>query len=460
MTTLHHSIYGREEPDSAWLLDSDHRRRIVDGLRAIGIMLVVAFHCAILFTRILPRPEVDAFMASLPGVFNVVWQALGSELVFFTSGFLLSYLLLREHARRGSIDKRAFWIARAARILPLFLLAMCVFLIGRTLHWDRILANLLFSARIAGYFEITPHAGKNIIPVGWSLEVMVHAYFALPFLVLGVLRTRWPLIAALALAALSVLPRLLVLAADPAAYTLPAYRFVDGVDVPQVHKDLYYLTWFRLTPFLLGLAAAVAVTHHRAALERWCALPWRAPATLAAGLMLVAASAFLPLQRKGAFVYDLFGPREWLWFWSCQRAVLIVGMALVLLTVLVASRGAPALLGRGLAWRAFTPVSHGIYAILLFHFLCLVPAALVVFLPAVVEGIARSPSFARAALTENIRASIASASVWQYLVMVVLTVWLSTRLAGFLARVVEAPVQRWRRTRSAAAAARPSQAPR
>lgn len=434
------------EPEVGWLLDSEHNRRIVDGVRAIGMILVVAFHGAFVFVKILPRPQLETFKANLPGVFNIVWQALGSEIVFFTSGFLLSYLLLREHGRTGAIDKSAFWTRRAVRIVPLFLLALVVFSIGQRLYWDRMLTNLLFFARISDYFDLTRRGDKNIIPVGWSLEVMVHAYLLLPFLVLGVLRTRWPLTASLVLAATSVAPRWFTLAANPKAYRMPAYRIID-IEIPQVHKDLYYLTWFRLTPFLLGLVAAVLITHHRARVERWCASPWRATLTLAFGIVLVAASGFLPIQQKGTFIYDLFGPRQWLWFWTCQRAVLIVGVAMILVTVLLTTRGVAALLGRGLAWRGFSPVSHGIYAIYLFHFICLVPAALLVLLPAVVKGIATSPSLDRKVVTANISASIGSVSIWQYLVMVALAVWLSTMLANFLRRFVEDPVQRWRRAR-------------
>ncbi len=432
---------------AVWLLDSAHHRGIVDGLRAIGIMLVVAFHGAFVFAKVLPRPQLEAFIADMPSVLNIVWQALGSEIVFFSSGFLLSYLLLREHARYGSIDARDFWVRRGSRIVPLFLVALVVFMIGRNLHWDRLVTNLLFSARISGYFHLTERGGKNYIPVGWSLEVMVHAYLLLPFLVRGVLWTRRPLLAAVALAALSVVPRYLALAADPTASTLLAYEILDVESIPQVHRDLYYVTWFRLTPFLMGLVTAVVVTHHRDRLARWCASPWRATASLGVGLAIVAASGFLPLQSRGSFVYELFGPREWLWFWTCQRAVLTIGVAIALLTVLVAQRGLPALCGRFLALRWFAPVSHGIYSIYLFHFVGLVPAALIVFLPAVVEGIGNSPSWDRKVLLEHMTAAIDSASVWQYLVMVAIAVWLSTKLANFLTRTIEAPLQQRLRAR-------------
>jgi len=432
---------------SGWLLDTDHNRRVVDGLRAIGIVLVVAFHGAFLFTKVLTPEQLDGFIAGLPAVLNVVWQALGSELVFFSSGFLLCYLLLREHGRYGSIDTRDFWIRRASRILPLFLLALAVFMLGRSFHWDRFLVNLLMVSRVTGHFDLLPHAGKNYVPVGWSLEVMVQVYAVLPLIVGLVLRTRRPFTAALVLVLLSIAPRWLALAADPLASATPYHDLVHGGDAPQLQKDLYYLTWFRLTPFLLGLLAAVVATHHRGALERWCRSTRRATATLLVGIALVVVSSSLPLHAKDGWVYDVFTTWHWQVFWTAQRAVLVTGAALVLLTLLGTQRGPAGLLGRLLAWRGFAPISHGIYSIYLFHFVCLVPAAIVVFLPAVVEGIASAPSLDRKVLVEHVSLAIDSASVWQYLAMVAIAVWLSARLATFLTRVVEQPVQDWLRTR-------------
>jgi peptidoglycan/LPS O-acetylase OafA/YrhL len=432
---------------SPWLLDDEHRRRVVDGLRALGIVLVVAFHGAFLFAKVLPPEQLDAFIEKLPAVLNVVWQALGSEVVFFSSGFLLSYLLVREHDRYGSIDVRDFWVRRFSRIVPLFLVALVLFSIGRSFHLDRFVLNALFVSRIAGHFDLTSHAGKNYVPVGWSLEVMVQVYALLPLLVWGVLKTRRPLIVACALVVLSLVPRWFALAADPVAYTTPYHQLVHGGEAPQLQKDLYYLTWFRLTPFLLGLVTALVVTRHRGALVQWCASKTRATATLALGAGLVVASGFLPLHSRTGYVHDLFEPQHWLWFWTAQRAVLITGVALGLLVLLGASRGLPAFVARGLAWRGFAPISHGIYSIYLFHFACLVPAAIVVFLPAVIEGVSNSPSLDRKVLVDHVRLAIDSASLWQYLVMVALAVWLSTKLAQFLTRVVEQPVQEWLRVR-------------
>jgi peptidoglycan/LPS O-acetylase OafA/YrhL len=235
-----------QNPSADWLLDVERNRRIVDGLRALGIILVIAFHGAAFLVRDLPRPGMARFMDSIPGVLNVIWQSLGSEIVFLTSGFLLCYLLIREYRRHGSIDVRDFWIRRAARILPLFLIAFLLFLPTRSFRLDQVLANLFFVAKITGY--------KNYIPVGWSLEVMVQVYSILPFIVLAALKSRVPLSFGIVLVIGSV-ARYFALAADPVAYTTP---LATGLARAQLQKDLYYLTWFRRRS--IGLCAAILVT--------------------------------------------------------------------------------------------------------------------------------------------------------------------------------------------------------
>lgn len=69
----------------------------LDGLRALAVGLVLVFHA-----------DVGVFRAGYVGVS-----------VFFTlSGYLITRLLLDEHARTGRVDLRRFWTRRARRLLP------------------------------------------------------------------------------------------------------------------------------------------------------------------------------------------------------------------------------------------------------------------------------------------------------------------------------------------------------
>src|SRR4029077_1023551 len=75
----------------------------LDGIRGLALVAVVAYHAA---------PSL------LPGGF------LGVDVFFVLSGYLLTALLLEEHARSGRIDLLAYARRRAWRIGPPLLLLL------------------------------------------------------------------------------------------------------------------------------------------------------------------------------------------------------------------------------------------------------------------------------------------------------------------------------------------------
>lgn len=103
----------------------------LDGMRFIAIALVYLFHGGI--------PQVASGIDAL--AHRAGWQPtpgrapawsrgeaivdngwIGVQLFFILSGFLITTLLLREEARTGRIDLRAFWMRRILRIWPLYYL--------------------------------------------------------------------------------------------------------------------------------------------------------------------------------------------------------------------------------------------------------------------------------------------------------------------------------------------------
>ena len=78
------------------------RIRGLDGLRALAVLFVLAYHF---------------FTGYVPAGF------LGVDVFFVLSGFLITVLLVREWDRTRNIDVKAFWFRRYRRLLPAVVLA-------------------------------------------------------------------------------------------------------------------------------------------------------------------------------------------------------------------------------------------------------------------------------------------------------------------------------------------------
>ncbi|MBV8782143.1 MAG: acyltransferase, partial [Phycisphaerae bacterium] len=86
---------------------SPKRIESLDGLRALAIVLVLAFHMR----------ESGAFAHAWINAVAAKGQ-FGVEIFFVLSGFLITMLLLREEQKHGRIDLKMFYIRRGFRILP------------------------------------------------------------------------------------------------------------------------------------------------------------------------------------------------------------------------------------------------------------------------------------------------------------------------------------------------------
>ena len=81
--------------------------------------------CFLAFLSVFVTHAIPARFHPIAGTFrwwadNALFAgALGLDLFFVLSGFLITSLLLGEHDQQGHIDVRAFWIRRMLRIWPL-----------------------------------------------------------------------------------------------------------------------------------------------------------------------------------------------------------------------------------------------------------------------------------------------------------------------------------------------------
>lgn len=161
----------------------------IEGLRAVAIGLVLAYHAAPTLVR---------------GGF------VGVDVFFVISGFLITGLLVREIDRTGRISLRRFYARRARRLLPATAVVLVVTAILTTLYlpvtqrsifgWDIASAALYVSNwRMAD--RSVDYLAEGIAPSPiqhfWSLAVEEQFYIVWPLLILAAIllarRSGWPL---------------------------------------------------------------------------------------------------------------------------------------------------------------------------------------------------------------------------------------------------------------------------
>lgn len=152
---------------------SNKRFASLDGLRAISILAVIWHHTA--------PANVSHVLAGI--------GAQGVQLFFAISGFLITTLLLRERARNGSIDIKAFYLRRSLRIFPLYygtLLLYVIVVFGLERHsqyGQAFFSNLVYFATYTSNLFV-PLDGRVIFYFSWSLAAEEQFYLIWPPLLL------------------------------------------------------------------------------------------------------------------------------------------------------------------------------------------------------------------------------------------------------------------------------------
>jgi peptidoglycan/LPS O-acetylase OafA/YrhL/glycosyltransferase involved in cell wall biosynthesis len=142
----------------------------LDGLRMVAVFLVVFYHSG----------------------FQVVPGGHGVLAFFVLSGFLITWLLLKEESKYGAISLRLFYLRRALRIFPAFycfwLLTTAAFLIfHRPINWPQAFSSLAY---VNNYYQAIfgdPNTGYSHT---WSLGIEEQFYLLWPISMISLRRTR------------------------------------------------------------------------------------------------------------------------------------------------------------------------------------------------------------------------------------------------------------------------------
>lgn len=177
------------------------RSHEIDALRGIAVLMVVGFHY-------FGNPTAG-FHGIIPEwVFSGGWA--GVDLFFVISGYLLGGQLLD-----GGVGLRAFYLRRAARIFPLYLILLLVAAIANPMLHP--IPYLTMTQNIAFALGMDPQ--QNGLALTWSLAVEEQFYLALPAVIFLIPRRRLPL--ALGLIALGSVAARAVSSPEAAYYLLP-----------------------------------------------------------------------------------------------------------------------------------------------------------------------------------------------------------------------------------------------
>src|SRR5690242_7033616 len=145
----------------------------LDGLRAVSIMLVLLGHLA----------GTENSPADLKFLTN--YANFGVRVFFVISGFLITGLLLKEHAYSGRIDLRQFYVRRFYRIVPAAYAFLIVMVISahHSLRPRDIALGFLY---LTNYVYPRPWVLGHL----WSLAVEEQFYLLWPLLLVCFFRRR------------------------------------------------------------------------------------------------------------------------------------------------------------------------------------------------------------------------------------------------------------------------------
>lgn len=229
---------------------SSTKRLDIQGLRAVAVILVVAFHAGL----------------PLPGGFT------GVDVFLVISGFVITAMLLRELDSTGSLRFRHFYARRIKRLLPALALTTTIvvalaFFLGSPFGSQQTTAKTglgatYLSANVVIYKDSTvyfaPEASKNPLLNTWTLSVEEQVYLVFPALLLG----SW--IVGRRLLKGSRRGAVVMLAiAGGASFILSLVTSLDLIPTPLLASPrlfAFYSSTTRLWEFAVGAGLALAAT--------------------------------------------------------------------------------------------------------------------------------------------------------------------------------------------------------
>jgi len=200
----------------------------LDVLRGLAILVVVLYHG--LYWGPLLTPPHNTVWSRLSSVFVFGW--LGVFLFFVLSGFLITGILLDTRDNRSYW--RNFYVRRALRILPAFLVVVLLIRVFENASWRYVALCVFYLANLAPMFHVTGYT----YGVLWSLAVEEQFYLVWPWAVKSASRSRL----------IFIISTILILS--------PLLRLISFKNLLPL-GDVHGMTWLISDNLIAGAALAV-----------------------------------------------------------------------------------------------------------------------------------------------------------------------------------------------------------
>jgi len=265
----------------------------LDGLRAMAVTIVLIAH---------------THLALLPS------GAVGVDIFFVLSGFLITTVLSAEMGQRGTLSTRNFYIRRILRLAPCLILATAVFAVLARIEtgsWP-LMQLAIALTHTSNWARALYDAPLGAIDHYWSLAIEEQYYLVWPLIVLWLERsmrdtTRKGLVLVACALALALYRAVMVGTYSPERIYFGLDTHMDGLVLGSGLSYLVKSGIYRRSAMLNGKALALLVVPACIVLLLiLCYVNWRSPWMGRFGFAAAAVAAAL-------IVYDLVaGPASWL----------------------------------------------------------------------------------------------------------------------------------------------------
>jgi peptidoglycan/LPS O-acetylase OafA/YrhL len=198
-----------------------------DGVRAGAISAVILTHINVhgaLYHR--------GYLSE--GLVNSVNGSAGVQAFFVLSGFLITHLLIQEQHKTEQVSLRNFYIRRALRILPVYLLVVSAALAMEVMVGKVASGQSFLYAYTYTYNFIPEDHYSSVLGHTWSLAVEEHFYLVWPFIFAAAAARSRPLMVSLLIFVPAALLLHLALATLPSLaerYFLHRWSFFAGINI-------------------------------------------------------------------------------------------------------------------------------------------------------------------------------------------------------------------------------------